>query len=222
VPRRLALLAFPVAAVAAVVVAELTLPRLAAARVAERLGGRGAVERVRVTAVPAVKLLWGRADIVEVELSELGGGRGSLAESLADARGVRRLDVRARLARFGPVALRELRLSKDGADVVAEATVAEADLVAAMPAGFGLRPVATADGTLVLEAGAALLGVRAALRARLAVREGRLMIAADGPLARLGTMTLFDDPRVSVTSVGARAVPGGFTITAVGRLAGWS
>ena len=38
------------------------------------------------------------------------------------------------------------------------------------------------------------------------------MIAADGPLARLGTMTLFDDPRVRVTSVGARAVPGGFTI----------
>lgn len=220
-PRRLALLAVPAAAVAAAVVAELTLPRLAAARVAERFGGLDAVERVRVTAVPAVKLLWGRADIVEVDLDELGAGRGRLAESLADARGVRRLDVRARLARVGPVALRDLRLSKDGGEIVGEATVAEADLIAAMPAGFGLRPVATADGTLVLEAGAALLGVRAALRARLATREGRLMIAADGPLARLGTMTLFDDPRVRVTSVGARAVPGGFTITAAGDLVGF-
>jgi hypothetical protein len=72
----------------------------------------------------------------------------------------------------------------------------------------------------VLEAGAAVLGLRAVVRTRLTAREGRLVIAGEGPLARLGTLTVYDDPRVQVTSVGARAVPGGFTLAAAARLSG--
>jgi hypothetical protein len=202
------------------VAAERVLPRVAARRVAARLGGPGAVEAVRVRATPAVKLLWGRADEVDVRLAQLGAGQSDAGDGLAEARGVRRLAVHVRRARIGPLALRDLSLRKDGAEVVAEATVTQADLVAALPPGVGLRPVAGTDGTLVLEAGAAVFGLRAVVRTRLTARDGRLVIAGEGPLARLGSLTVYDDPRLRVTSVGARAVPGGFTFAAAGRLAG--
>jgi hypothetical protein len=206
-------------AAVAIVAAERVLPRVAARRVTARLGGPGAVEAVRVRARPAVKLLWGRADVVDVRLAELGAGRGDVSDGLADARGIRRLAVHARRARVGPLALRDLWLRKEGADLVAEATVDQADLVAVLPPGVGLRPVAGSDGTLVLEAGASVLGLRAVVRTRLTARDGCLVIAGEGPLGRLGTLTVYDDPRVRVTSVGARAVPGGFTLVAAGRLA---
>lgn len=200
--------------------AQVLLPRLAARRLAEDLRRSGDVDRVRVRAVPAVKLLLKRADAVEIRMREARAGPGRLADLLDGAHGAGRLDAHVERVRIGPLLVRDLRLAKRGDDLRADAAVSEADLAAALPPGTSLRPVVGGDGELVLEASADLLGFRAGLRARLAARDGALVIAPDGLLGALGPMTLFADPRVHVTGVAARRGSGGYVLVAEARLTG--
>jgi hypothetical protein len=51
--------------------------------------------------------------------------------------------------------------------------------------------------------------------------EGAITVAPENiPFGALATFTVFEDPRVRVTSVGATTRPGGYGLTAAGRLAG--
>src|SRR3954471_9266776 len=195
------------------------LPRIAARRLADDLRRSGDIDRVRVRAMPALKLLFGRADSVEIRMTEARAGTGRLADLLDEARGTDRLDARAARARVGPLLARDLRLSKRGDAVRAQAAVSDADLAAALPPGTGLRPVEAGDGELVLEASAGVLGFRAAVRARLSARDGALVIAPDGLLGALGSLTLFADPRGPAAGGGARRASGGFVLAAHARLA---
>lgn len=201
------------------IASQIVLPRIAARRLRELLRAAGDVDEVRVRAVPALKLLFDRADVVEIRMSEARAGPSRLADLLEDARSADRLHAHAARVRLGPLLLRDLRLVKDGDAVRAEAAITEADLAAVLPRGTGLRPVEAAAGELLLEASAGLLGLRAGLRARLSARDGAVVIAPDGLLAALGSMTLFADPRVHVTGVDARRVGRGFVLAAHGRLA---
>jgi hypothetical protein len=209
----------PVAAFALVIVllaaGQYALPRLAEDRVRDELRSSGRVISVRVHAFPAVKLLFSRADRVEVHVGETTAAPGRLAELIDSTRRTRELDARADVLRVGPLLLRDLRLRKQGSRLDGEAAVRDADLAAALPPEVGLRPVESADGTLVLEASAGPL----AIRARLSARDGALVIAPDGLLGGFAALSVFSDPRVSVTGVGARPRGDGFTLTAEGRLA---
>lgn len=193
---------------------ELIVPRQAERRLRADLSESGRVREVDVKAFPAIKLLFGRADRIEVRLAEtrLAGGR--LADLLARARNTGELDARADVMRVGPLLVRDARLAKGGDRLHAEAVVSQADLQAALPSTFGLRPVESGADGLVLEASAAGIAVRA----RLSARDGALVIAPDGLLSALATLTLFEDSRVAVTGVGARPRPDGFTLTAEARL----
>jgi hypothetical protein len=199
--------------------AQLLLPRIAARRLAGDLRRSGDVDLVRVRAFPALKLLFDRADAVEIRMSEARAGTGRLADLLEEARGAGRLDAHAARVRLGPLLVRDLRVAKRGQDLRAEAAISEVDLAAALPPGTSLRPVEASDGQLVLEASAGLFGFRAGLRARLSARDGALVIAPDGLLGALGSLTLFADPRVQVTGVAARRAAGGYVLAAHGRLA---
>ncbi|MEA2480315.1 MAG: hypothetical protein QOJ07_2237, partial [Thermoleophilaceae bacterium] len=55
-------------------------------------------------------------------------------------------------------------------------------------------------------------------RARLSARDGAVVIAPEGLLGGLGSLTVFKDRRVQVTEVGSKLGNGGFTLTAAGRL----
>lgn len=204
--------------VAALVGAQLALPRLAERRIAGDLRATGDVEHVRVHAFPAVKLLWKRADRVEVRMSKARASTGRLVKLLAGTRGARELDARIAHLQVGPLLLRDLRLSKQAERLEGEASVATADLAAALPPQLAVRPLAAEDGQLVLEATAGLFGLRAAFRARLSARDGALVIAPDGVLAGIGSLTVFRDPRMQVTGVGPRSRPDGFTLLAEARL----
>jgi hypothetical protein len=204
--------------VAALVGAQFALPQLAERRIADDLRPTGDVEHVHVEAFPAVKLLWDRADRVEVRMSEARAGTGRLAKLLRDTRAARELDARVARLQVGPLLLRDIVLRKDGPRLAGEGSVATADLAAALPTGMGVRPLASEDGQLVLEATAGLFGLRAAFRARLLARDGALVIAPDGLLAGIGSLTVFSDPRVQVVSVGSRSREDGFTLMAEGRL----
>jgi hypothetical protein len=200
--------------VAALVGVQLALPRVAERRISDSLAATGEVRRVSVRAVPAVKLLFKRADRVEIDMAEARAGTGRLAQLLRQTRGAREVDARVDLVRVGPLQLRGVALRKDHDRLSGEASVSNADLAAALPRQLALRPVDDPTGELVLEASAGVFTARA----RLSARDGALVIAPQGLLGGLGALTLFRDSRVQVTDVGSKVGDGGFTVTAAGRL----
>lgn len=203
-------------AVAALVGGQLALPRVAERRITSDLAESGKVRRVEVEAVPALKLLFNRADRVEVEMAEVRAGTtGRLVELLRRTRATKELDARADLVTLGPLRLHAAMLTKNGDRLRGEATVSEAELAAALPSQLRLRPVEDPSGELVLEGAIGPISARA----RLTARDGALVVAPEGLFGGLGSLTLFMDSHVDVSEVGSRTGPDGFTLTAAGRLA---
>jgi hypothetical protein len=202
--------------VAALVGGQLALPRAAERRITSDLSKSGHVTRVSVEAVPAIKLLFKHADRVEVEMSEVRAGTtGRLVQLLRRTKQTKELDARADLVTLGPLRLHAAVLRKDHDVLTGQATVSEAELAAALPSQLHLRPVDDPSGELVLEGAVGPI----VARARLTARDGALVVAPEGLLGGLGSLTLFKDSRVQVTDVGSRTGADGFTLTASGRLA---
>jgi len=197
---------------------QLGLPRLAERRVRSQLADVGEVRQVTVRALPAFKLLANRADRVDVRLGAARVGTGELGALLERARGADELTGSATSLELGPLALRDARLRKRGDALEVSALLTDAALRAATPAGIGLRPVATTGGELAFDATAGLLGLSATVRARLGVSDGALVVAPDGALGALATVTLFQDPRVTVTGAQARVAPDGYAVRATAQL----
>jgi hypothetical protein len=203
--------------VAALVGGQLVLPRVAERRISSDLSKSGEVRRVSVEAVPALKLLFKRADRVEVDMAEVrAGSTGRLAQLLRRTRATDELDARVDLVLLGPLRLHAVALRKDAERLRGEATVSEEELAAALPSQLRLRPVEDPGGELVLEGAVGPISARA----RLTARDGALVVAPEGVLGGLGSLTVFRDSRIQVTDVGSRVGPDGFTLTAAGRIAG--
>ena len=221
--RRAGLAAALVIGIGVVVLAlfQLLAPPIAERRLRQRLERSGRVERVEISAFPAIELLWGDADRVVVRMRDSRPGTGGLADLLADTRATDDLDARVADLRVLTLDLRDVRLRKRGATLMGSATVTEPDLRAALPPGFDVRPVASGGGALVFQGTADVLGSRLSARAAVVARDGRLLLAPDVPFGGLLTLTLFADPRVAITGVSARPGPGaGFTLAATGRVKG--
>lgn len=209
--RRRALLLGAGGAVALLAVGQVALPRIAAHVVRERLGGAAQVRSVEVRAVPAIQLLWGRADRVAADVRAFDASGRDLADELARTRAVDALDLRIeRLRAVRGVALADARLTKRGDALAAAATLDPAALRAALPPGVDVRPVAADDGAVVLEGRAGLLGLGAAMRLRVVAVDGRVVVRPElGLLGLLARVTLFDDARIAVTALTARPLADG-------------
>jgi hypothetical protein len=92
--------------VAVLGLAQLLLPGIAAQRVRDQLGHYGVVKSATVTALPAIELLWGRAQSATVSAENLDMSFSQAAELLWKARGVQRIDMTAESMRLGEAALR--------------------------------------------------------------------------------------------------------------------
>jgi hypothetical protein len=213
-----AALAAGVALVALALASQLVLPRLAEDRLRDRLARNGVVESVQVRSFPAVELLGGRADRVRIRMRDAHAGPGRFADLVAGTRDTDELDATVRGVRILTLRLREMRLRKRGRGLTGTATVTDAELRAALPGGFDVRPVASGQGALVFEGTASLLGRRFTGQAVVAARNGRVLLAPNVLFGGLLSLTIFEDPRIEVLSVGARQRPDGFTLTARARL----
>ena len=203
-------------AVAALVGGQLALPRVAERRITSDLSHSGQVRRVSVEAVPAIKLLFKRADRVEVEMSEVRAGTtGRLVQLLRRTGQTKKLKASAELVTLGPLRLHAAVLTKNHDALAGQATISEQELAAALPPQLRLRPVEDPSGELVLEGTVGPITARA----RLTARDGALVVAPEGLLGGLGSLTVFKDSRVTVTAVGSKPGPQGITLTAAGRLA---
>lgn len=216
--RRLIALGIVALVLLVLVVAQLVLPGIAARHLRDQLARSGTVLSVKVSAFPAIKLLWHRADSVTVRLGHYRSGASNIGGTLAGAGNVGTLDASVRELESGAITLHDATLRKRGGEMTAAATVMESDLRSAVPFLNNVRPVASSGGELIMRGTASLLGLSATVDAVVAVRGGAIVVAPDVPFGGIATITLFDNPHIRVQSVDAVDVPGGFKLSAQARV----
>ena len=200
------------------IVAQLVLPEIAASRLRDQLGRSGTVLSVKVSAFPAIELLWHHADSVVVRMARYQAGASQIGDRLGQAGDVGTIDASARELDSGVLVLRNATLRKRGSELLGSATVTEGDLRSAVPFLESVHPVASSGGRLILRGTASLLGLNATVDAVVSARGGTLVVAPAVPFGAVATITLFDNPHVRVQSVSAVTVPGGFRLVARARL----
>ena len=217
--RRIIAIATAGVVILVLVVAQLVLPGVAADRLRDRLSRSGNVISVEVHAFPAIKLLWKHADRVVVWMGRYESGAGTLGDLLSQTSDVGSVDASAQEFSSGLLTVRNAALRKRGNQLVATALVTESDLRRAIPILQSVVPVQSSDGRLTLRGTASLFGVSATVDATVSASDGQLIVAPNVPFGGFATLTVFSNPHVQVQSVGATAAPGGFRVTATGRLA---
>jgi LmeA-like phospholipid-binding len=185
------------------VLAQIFLPRIAVSRIRSRVGRYGTVESVSVTAWPALKLLWGSVDSVRVKAGSLELSPAQAGKLLWEARGTGSMDVSAESVKVGPLRVSDASLRKRGSVLSAQAVASEADVKAALPAGFGVRLLRSERGEVEVQATGGLFGVNASVNAVAGASYGRLVAHPLGFLIEGLQLTLFSDPHVYVEGVGA-------------------
>ena len=190
------------------VASQLALPTLAERRVRSELAEFGSVASVEVSAFPALKLLFEKADSVSVRMDSAEVGTGDLGDQLASTARTDELDFEVDSLTLGPLEVRDVTLHKDGDALEGQASLNADELP------VGIRPVDASDGALIVEA---QIGP-AVVRARLSAVDGELRVAPDGLLGGFASVTVFEDSRVTIESVGAESFDGGFTTVVRGTL----
>jgi DUF2993 family protein len=218
--RRLLLFAAG-AAVVVLLLAQLILPRVAASRISSRVGRYGSVSSVSVSAWPAIELLWGHAAAVHVRAARLALTPQQVTKLLWEARGVERVEIAAEDVKVGSLQLSDATLQKRGSALSASALASEADVHAALPAGLEVRLLASEHGQVEVRANGALFGVSASVDAVALASEGKLIAHPLGLLIEGLKLTLFADPHVAVSGVGASVAsgqPGSYRLAMTGVL----
>ena len=201
------------------VVAQLVLPGIAADRLRDQLGRSGTVLSVKVSAFPAIELLWGDADSVVVRLGHYRSGSSDLGESLDRVAGVGTIDASAQELESGALTVHDAVLHKSGSELAGSGI----DPGGRPALGRAVPPGRRADRLREGSADSARNGqlVRAERQRRTRpwpTQNGALVVAPDVPFGGIATITLFDDPHVQVQSVSAITVPGGFKVSAVANV----
>jgi hypothetical protein len=183
--------------------AQVILPRLAVSRITSRVGRYGHVDSVSVSAWPAVELLWGSVGSVRVRARSLALSPAQAAKLLWEAHGTASMDVSAESVQLGSLRLSDASLRKRGSALSAQALTSEADVTAALPAGFDVRLLRSERGAVEVQATGGLFGVDASVDAVAGASEGKLVAHPLGFLLEALHLTLFSDPHVYVEGVGA-------------------
>jgi hypothetical protein len=185
------------------VLAQLLLPWLAARRISSRVGRYGKVLSVSVSAWPALELLWGHADSVDVRAKSLALSPSQVGSLLWESRGVSSMDVSAESVQLGQLRVNDGSLRKRGSALSAQARTSEADVAAALPSGFSVRLLRSEGGEVEVQATGGLFGIGASVNAVAGASDGKLVAHPVGFLVEGLRLTLYSDPHVFVEGVGA-------------------
>lgn len=196
---------------------QLVVPPIATIVLRHRLAADGRVLSAKLSAFPWIELLWQHADKLTVRMADYSPASHGIRQLLRDAAGVGTLDVSIRVLRTGLLTLHDVSLTKHADEMVGAAQIDLRDLQPALPIVRSLTPVHDADGRLVLRGTVSVLGVGATVDVVVDARDGKLVVAPAGLFGAFATITLFDDPHVTVQSVAAESVPGGVRFVAKGR-----
>lgn len=206
------------AVVVLLALAQLILPLVAEKLVRDRVSRYGTIKSARISAWPAVELLWGKAQSATIAAGHLTISSAQLAEfskQLWEARGVEestitadRVTVNLSGLPHGLVATDVLAV-KRGSQLSGSATISQQALDEASPSDFHVQPVASGEGQVELRASGELFGANLTVDAFIKPVEGRLVVEPRGiPFSALGTVTLLSAAHVNVESVGLETVSG--------------
>jgi hypothetical protein len=199
-------------------VGQLVLPGIAASVLRDRLAKSGHVLSVKVSAFPAIELLWHQADSVVVRMADYRSGVGHLDSLLQESRNVGTLNASVGVLRSGLLTLHGVRLTKRGSQLTGSATVLDSDLRNAIPVLQSVRLLSASAGAVTLEGTGSFLGVTASVPATVEPQDGRLVVVPQTPVGGLFSVTVFAQPHLSVQGVGGTAIAGGLKVTARARL----
>lgn len=222
--RRLALAALVVLLV--LVASQLLLPLIAEQRARDRIDRYGVATSVKVSALPALELLWGKMDSLDVKASSMHVAVGQIGELLWSTRVSNELDLRSKRMRLidenfagGGLGLEDVEFHKHGDALSGQATVSMAALKAALPSGFQIQPLASENGQVEVQVSGVVLGVQASGSGLIGAQEGRLVVRPTGiPFGGLVTVTLFKDPHLFIEGIAAAGKPGSYKFTITARL----
>ncbi|MGA9877097.1 MAG: hypothetical protein WBQ21_14955 [Solirubrobacteraceae bacterium] len=207
--RRRVALGVGVPVVLVLALAQVLLPGLAAKRVSARVARYGTVKSVHVSAWPAIELLWGKADSVDLRVGSFTATPAQMVAQLWEARGVNDMTVSVDTATFSESALPRgltignLRTTKHGTAIHTSATFTQSQLDAALPSGVQIEPTASGGGEVEAHVSGGLFGLQASISALVRPVDGRLIAEPRGlPFGGLATITLFEDPHLKINAVG--------------------
>jgi LmeA-like phospholipid-binding len=194
--------------VALLVLAQLLGPRIAARQVRKRVGAYGSVKSVKVKVWPAVKLLWGDADEIDVHAGSLKMSPTQTVSLLRQATGVETVHARADTLREGSLQLTDARFEKHGTKLRAEATMSAEAVNSALPAGISVSLLHSEGGTVTVRVSGGLFGLGASVEAVAKASEGKLIAQPTSVFLQAFHLTLFSNPKVYVEGVEAQPVWG--------------
>jgi len=210
------------AIVLALGLAQLFLPQIAADRIRSRVEKYGTVKSVTVEAWPAVELLWGKADSVNVKAGSLELSTAQMAKLLGEARGVKSMRVSAESVKEGPLQLYEASLQKHGGALLGAAWVSRADVKTVLGEGFEVQLQPSGGGRVQMRVGGGLFGVKTSVQAVAEAQGGDVVVHPLGFLLEGLKLTLLAEPDVYVEGVGASAAAGPSGKGAGYRLSFWA
>lgn len=197
-------------------VSQAVLPGLAVKRVRDLLEPYGRLQHVSVSAFPAVKLLWGRADRARASASSLSLDEQQAMKLTWDGRAVHDSDLSVGTLRLrvpglpSGVVMHDVLVRKRGERLSTEGTLNQADLDAASPAGFRLGLLPSAPGTVKARVSGALFGIGASVEAIAQASGGRLIAQPLGILlGQFVQLTLFSDAHVYLDGISATPLQAG-------------
>jgi hypothetical protein len=200
-------------------VGQLVLPPLAAHIARQRLAKYGMVQSVKVSAFPAIELLFGDARTVTVKMSSFSALQPQVASNLDQTRGLSNLKVSITNVVSGLVKISDVTLTKHGSQFVASGQISEANLRAAVPLLQSVTPVASADGRVTLQGSAKVPVVGdVTAQANVGASDGKVVVSAAGLLGSFLHLTVWSNPQVYVESISGRPTSAGMTLSARGRL----
>ena len=220
---RRALLAVVGLLVVALIAAQLLLPGVAENRLKSDLETQGSDVTVSVKAFPAVKLLFGRADDVTIDVANLrpdetGEDGDSLSDLLAETKKTKKLDVHVNVLEDKLLRIEDVRLTKDGDNLTAVVKLRKRDVDEALPAELELVDRDVPNG-LAVAGSTDVFGEQIEAEANIyADDDGTLVLEpSDELLGDLVSVPIFEDDRVAVDSISAKNSGDGYEVTARGH-----
>jgi hypothetical protein len=202
-------------------VSQFVLPVIAANRLAASLARTGTDVHVSVSAFPAVELLFGDADTVDVSIGKLVSATNHVGDLLARTANVGTLNATVRELDAHGLVLTDVSLRKRGSRLMATATVSRAAVQAVLPLHLVVTPVSAGSNGLLVRGHIRVLGHNVQGTAEVQAANGGIVLSprASGISSLLNAIhiTIFHNPVVRVDRVAAVAKGDAYTLSASAR-----
>jgi hypothetical protein len=199
---------------------QLVIPPLAEHIARDRLARYGRVLSVKISAFPAIKLLFGDADSATVRMSSYTAAQNQVGVNLSQASGVSQLVGTIAEVSSGLVNVEDVSFSKHGNLLLGSGEITEANLRAAVPLLQSVTPIASSGSGVTLQGTTDNLPIVGSVSAdaNLAASGGKVVLSGTGLIGGFLHITVWSDPRLYVQSISGEPTRTGLKLSVRGRV----